>query len=162
MKKKLVVTMLMSVLVISACVSESNNTVENSETTIPTESTVSEETEIIKGNVVDNAEVMPEVEVIVEATEENEVIEETTETASTYVVTEKYEESSIDENEVIDTMPITNMDSDSGDLGTDSSPAWTEEEIKDFWDDAEVIGGDSKPTTDGYGPGAEFEISPAP
>ena len=52
----------------------------------------------------------------------------------------------------------------SGDVGEDvvsgSAPEWTDEEIEDFWDDAENIDGSFEPVTDGYGPGVEIEITP--
>ena len=52
----------------------------------------------------------------------------------------------------------------SGDVASGDVPKWTDEEIEDFWEDAEVIGGigTGEPITDGYGPGVEIEITPMP
>lgn len=39
---------------------------------------------------------------------------------------------------------------------------WTEEKMKDFWDDVETGGGVFEDLTDGYGSGVEIVITPMP
>ena len=61
-------------------------------------------------------------------------------------------------SENVNTTPTP--DEGRGDMA--SEPEWTEEEIEDFWADAETGVGSFDAATDGYGQGVEIEITPTP
>ena len=159
MKKKVLTMML--VLTMSACSSAPSNTAESTESPVSTEAMASVGTEISTEKVAESTEdATTEIQVATEAEETTEIAEETTEAEPEFAVVAmsatKYAKSSVNVRR--------GPSSDYEKMGSLS----TNQKVKVIvqadtgWYQIELDGGDSKPTTDGYGPGVEIEITPMP
>ena len=169
MKKKLVVTLLVLALTLSACSSTPSNVAENTEALVATEAMSSVDTENTTEKVGENMEAAPETELATEIVETTESAEETTEAEPEFAVVAmevtKYAKSCVNVGSE-NTADSSGTESDYV-ASTPDAPAPVEDDnpsddgdMSD-WDDF-TGGGVFDDCTDGYGPGVEIEINSAP